>query len=235
MSFDGGSSAEVANEVLDALKIRGVHTTFFLTGAFIRRYPDLVRRMAAEGHEIGNHTMDHPHFAPNMRRDPAWTKARVQKELLDADAELVKVLGRPMDPWWRAPYGEQTPEIRRWAEEVGYRHVGWSEGADTLDWATAKERRLYRTGSAILKRLHQRLDHDGDGLIVLMHLGSERAEGDRPAAGLGAFMDRARSEGWTFVNASTFLRELGKPAWDPRPRLALLASAPSRSRATAAR
>jgi peptidoglycan/xylan/chitin deacetylase (PgdA/CDA1 family) len=235
LSFDGGSSAEVAAEILDTLKARGVHTTFFLTGTFIRRYPDLVWRMAAEGHEIGNHTLDHPHFAPGMRRDPAWTRARVQKELLDADAELVKVLGRPMDPWWRAPYGEQTPEIRRWAEEVGYRHVGWSEGADTLDWATAKERRLYRSGTAILKRLHQRLDHDGDGLIVLMHLGSERAEGDRPATGLGAFMDRARAEGWTFVNASTFLRELGKPAWDPRPRLALLASTTQGPRASAAR
>ncbi|GLH69648.1 hypothetical protein GETHPA_11810 [Geothrix rubra] len=235
LSFDGGSSAEVATEVLDTLKTRGVHTTFFLTGAFIRRYPDLVRRMAAEGHEIGNHTLDHPHFAPGMRRDPAWTKARVQKELLDADAELVKVLGRPMDPWWRAPYGEQTPEIRRWAEELGYRHVGWSEGADTLDWATAKERRLYRSGTAILQRLHQRLSRDGDGLIVLMHLGSERVEGDRPAAGLGAFMDRARAEGWTFVNASTFLRELGKPAWDPHPRLALLAATAPGPRASAAR
>jgi peptidoglycan/xylan/chitin deacetylase (PgdA/CDA1 family) len=179
--------------------------------------------------------MDHPHFAPNMRRDPAWTKARVQKELLDADAELVKVLGRPMDPWWRAPYGEQTPEIRRWAEEIGYRHVGWSEGADTLDWATAKERRLYRTGSAILKRLHARLQRDGDGIIVLMHLGSERVEGDRPSAGLGAFMDRARAEGWAFVSAGTFLRELGKPAWDPHPRLALLGGMPAQPRATAAR
>lgn len=235
LSFDGGSSAEVATEVLDTLKARGVHTTFFLTGAFIRRYPDLVRRMAAEGHEIGNHTMNHPHFAPGMRRDPAWTKARIQKELLEADAELVKVLGRPMDPWWRAPYGEQTPEIRRWAEELGYRHVGWSEGADTLDWATTKERRLYRTGAVILQRLHQRLGRDGDGLIVLMHLGSERVEGDRPAGGLGAFMDRARAEGWTFVNASTFLHELGKPAWDPRPRLALLAATNPGPRASAAR
>ncbi len=231
LSFDGGSSDEVAAEILDILKARGVHTTFFLTGTFIRHYPDIVRRMAAEGHEIGNHTMDHPHFAPGMRRDPAWTKARVQKELLDADAELVRVLGRPMDPYWRAPYGEQTPEIRRWAEELGYRHVGWSEGADTLDWATTKERRLYRSGTAILKRLHQRMEHDGDGLIVLMHLGSERTEQDRPTVGLGAFMDQARAEGWHFVNAGTFLHELGKPAWDPHQRLALLPSPPSQAAA----
>lgn len=222
LSFDGGSSSEVAAEILDALKARSVRTTVFLTGAFIQRYPALVKRMAAEGHELGNHTMHHPHFAPGMKRDPQWTRERVQKELLEADAALVRLLGRPMDPFWRAPYGEHTAEIRRWAEELGYRHVGWSEGADTLDWATPKERRLYRSGDAILQRLQQRLNRDGDGLIVLMHLGSGRAEADRPSAGLGAFMDRARNEGWTFVPVSAYLQDLGKPTWNPQQRLSLL-------------
>jgi peptidoglycan/xylan/chitin deacetylase (PgdA/CDA1 family) len=222
LSFDGGSNAEVAAEVLDTLKAREVRTTLFLTGAFIQRFPALVKRMAAEGHELGNHTMNHPHFAPGMKRDPKWTRERVQRELLEADAALMNLLGRPMDPFWRAPYGEHTAEIRRWAEEVGYRHVGWSEGADTLDWATPKERRLYRSGDAILRRLQSRLDRDGDGLIVLMHLGSERAEGDRPSTGLGPFMDRARKAGWTFVAASAYLQDLGKPVWDPQQRRALL-------------
>jgi peptidoglycan/xylan/chitin deacetylase (PgdA/CDA1 family) len=226
LSFDGGSNAEVATEVLDLLKARGVRTTIFLTGSFIQHFPALVRRMAAEGHELGNHTMNHPHFAPGMKRDPRWTRERIQRELLEADAALVKLLGRPMDPVWRAPYGEQTAEIRRWAEELGYRHVGWSEGADTLDWATPKERRLYRSGDAIVKRLEQRLNRDGDGLIVLMHLGSERAVGDRPTKGLGAFIDRALSAGWTFVPVSAFIRDLGKPAWDGRRRMALLTAQP---------
>jgi peptidoglycan/xylan/chitin deacetylase (PgdA/CDA1 family) len=223
MTFDGGSSAEVATEVLDALKNRNIRTTIFLTGEFVRKYPDLVRRMDREGHELGNHTLDHPHFAPGMRRDPAWTKERFQRELLDADRILVRLLGHPFEAYWRAPYGEQTPELRKWAEELGYRHVGWSEGADTLDWATVKERKLYRTGDAILDKLRARMEkQDGDGLIVLMHLGSARELGDRPTEGLGAFMDRARKEGWTFVTAGTILRDLGKPVWDPHQRLALL-------------
>ncbi len=222
MSFDGGSSAEVATEILDALKVRGIRTTLFLTGSFIRRYPDLVRRMAAEGHELGNHTMNHPHVAPNMKRDPAWTKARFQEELLSADRELYKLLGRPMDPLWRAPYGEHTAEVRAWAEELGYRHVGWSEGADTLDWATPQQRKLYRTGAAILERLHTRLDRQGDGLIVLMHLGSERTEAERPSKRLGAFIDRARSEGWRFVTAGEFIKDLRKPTWERERRLELL-------------
>ncbi len=229
LSFDGGSSAEVATEVLDLLRARGVHTTLFLTGAFIQRFPALVKRMVAEGHEIGNHTMDHPHFAPGMKRDPKWTREKIQRELLDADKALMRLTGRPMDPYWRAPYGEQTAEIRKWAEELGYRHVGWSEGADTLDWATPKERRLYRTGDAIVQRLQQRLTKDGDGLIVLMHLGSARVSGDRPTDGLGAFMDRALQEGWTFVSAGSLLHDLGKPTWDPHQRLALLNSSPTPS------
>jgi peptidoglycan/xylan/chitin deacetylase (PgdA/CDA1 family) len=226
MTFDGGSTAEVALEVLDALKERGIRTTFFLTGAFIQKYPDLVRRMDHDGHEIGNHTMDHPHLAPGGRRDPRWTKERFQQQLLLADALLLRLLGRPMDPYWRAPYGEQTTELRKWAEELGYRHVFWSEGADTLDWATTKERKLYRTGNVILDRLYTRMERDdGDGLIVLMHLGSGRPEGDRPARVLGPFLDKALEEGWNFVNISAYLQESGKPHWNSSHRLAMLAGA----------
>jgi peptidoglycan/xylan/chitin deacetylase (PgdA/CDA1 family) len=223
LTFDGGSGAESAAEILDTLKTRHIRTTFFLTATFIQKFPDLVRRMAAEGHELGNHTATHPHLAPRGQRDPRWTKARVQAELLDADACLVRLLGRPMDPYWRAPYGEQTAEIRRWAEEIGYRHVGWSEGADSLDWATPQERKLYRSGERILDKLRGRIQKpDASGLIVLMHLGSSRDEEDRPSKGLGAFIDRAMKEGWRFVTVGEYLRDLGKPAWDPAARMAWL-------------
>ncbi len=223
MTFDGGSTAEVALDVLDALKARGIRTTIFLTGDFIRKYPDLVRRIDRDGHEIGNHTLTHPHLAPGMRRDPRWTRERVQQELLEADRALFRLLGRPMDPIWRAPYGEHTAEIRKWAEELGYRHVGWSEGADTLDWATVKERKLYRTGNAILDRLRARMEKlDGDGLIVLMHLGSGRPSGDRPGQVLGPFLDRALQDGWHFVPIGEYVKGLGKPRWEPVRRVALL-------------
>ena len=223
MTFDGGSTAEVAKDILDVLQERGIHTTFFLTGDFILRFPDIVRRMDREGHEIANHTMTHPHLAPGMKRDPRWTKERFQQELLDADLALFQLLGHPMDPYWRAPFGEHTPELRRWAEELGYRHVGWSEGADTLDWATTKERSLYRSGDAILDRLHRRLEKvDGDGLIVLMHLGSGRPESDRPARVLGPFLDQAIHEGWHLVKISEYVRGMGKPVWESSRRLSLL-------------
>ena len=226
MTFDGGSTSEVAKDVLDVLKEHGIRTTLFLTGEFIRKYPDLVRRMVLDGHELGNHTLTHPHLAPRMKRDPAWTRERMQQELLEADRALFQLLGRPMDPYWRAPYGEHTAELRQWAEELGYRHVGWSEGADTLDWATVRERRLYRSGHAILDRLEQRMEkQDGDGLIVLMHLGSLRPEEDRPAKYLGPFIERALKDGWHFVTIGDYLQSMGKPRWEPAQRLVLLGPA----------
>ena len=225
LSFDGGSSDEAADEILSTLEARRVRTTIFLTGAFIERFPDVVRRIVADGHEVGNHTFDHPHFAPDFRRDPRWSEARVQDELLRADEAFFRLTGRPMDPVWRSPYGENTKEIRAWVEAIGYRHVGWSDGADSLDWATAKDRRLYRSGGAILEHLHEKLRADGGGLVVLMHLGSDRPEADRPAAKLGAFIDRAQAEGWRFVTASEMLRLMGQPAWSRDRRVALLQSA----------
>jgi peptidoglycan/xylan/chitin deacetylase (PgdA/CDA1 family) len=221
MTFDGGSTAEVAVDVLDALRDHGIRTTIFLTGDFIRKYPDLVRRMAADGHELGNHTLTHPHLAPRYKRDPLWTKERVQKELLDADRALYHLLGRPMDPYWRPPFGEQTAELRKWAEEIGYRTVSWSEGADTLDWTTVKEYNLYRNGTATIERLEKRMRKaDGDGLIVLMHLGSLRPALDRPAKYLGPFMDRAIKDGWHFVCIGDYLKSMGKPRWEPSRRVA---------------
>jgi peptidoglycan/xylan/chitin deacetylase (PgdA/CDA1 family) len=223
MTFDGGSTAEVAGDVLDVLKAHGIHTTLFLTGDFIRRFPALVLRIVQDGHEVGNHTQTHPHMAPHYQRDPRWTRERVQQELLDADRAFFRLTGRPMDPYWRPPFGEQTTELRRWAEELGYRTVGWSEGADTLDWTTVKEFNLYRNGSATIARLEKRMcKADGDGLIVLMHLGSLRPAADRPAKYLGPFMDRAMRDGWHFVSVGDYLQAMGKPRWDAARRVALL-------------
>lgn len=231
LTFDGGSNAEGTDEVLDTLRARSIRTTMFLTGAFIQRYPERVLRMVADGHEVGNHTWSHPHFAPNGSRDPRWTQDRVQAELLAADAAFLRLTGRPMAPLWRAPYGEHTADLRRWAEAVGYRHIHWSEGADTLDWATPRERALYRNGAAILQRLKARMARpDGRGLIVLMHLGSERHEEDRPSRHLGAFLDEALRSGWSFVPVSAYLQKAGKPAWDPRHRLPLLDAQPADGR-----
>lgn len=225
LSFDAGSTSESALEILDALKARSIKSTFFLTGTFIERFPDLVRRIHSEGHEVGNHTYTHPQFSSRGKMDQVWTQERFEEELLKADRAFLNLVGRPMDPLWRAPYGEHNQQLRKWAELLGYRHIGWSEGADTLDWASPEDVKRYKTGEAILEHLHRRMKQkDGDGLIVLMHLGAERPDHERPSQKLGPFLDRIQKEGWKPVCVGDYLTDTRRNRWEPHLRLALIES-----------
>jgi len=217
VTFDGGSEDGDAPEILDALTERGIKATVFLTGEFIRKHPDTVRRIVADGHEVGNHTMNHPHLTDfnasyRHRTLPDVDKDRVGRELKGA-AELFKqATGKEMTPLWRAPYGEVNADIRRWAFEEGYVHIGWTydnkrkESLDTLDWVSDRQSKLYRSSFEIKRRI---LNFGGSengaaGGIVLMHLGTERKK-DKASEVLGEILDALSERGYRFVTVSELL------------------------------
>ncbi len=217
VTFDGGSEDGDAPDILDALTERGIKATVFLTGEFIRKHPDTVRRIVADGHEVGNHTMNHPHltdFNASYRHKtlPGVDKDLIGRELKGA-AELFKqATGKEMSPLWRAPYGEMNADIRRWAFEEGYVHIGWTydnkrkESLDTLDWVSDRTSKLYRTSFEIKRRI---LNFGGNsdgarGGIVLMHLGTERKK-DKASEVLGEILDALSGRGYRFVTVSELL------------------------------
>ena len=113
VSFDAGSSDRGATQILDALSARGIRTTIFLTGEFIRRYPDIVRRIAADGHEVGNHTDTHPHLTTYAADGRQVTRLGVDRAFVAGElartARLYReATGRTMAPLWRAPFGEHN-------------------------------------------------------------------------------------------------------------------------------
>ncbi|MBI5588395.1 MAG: polysaccharide deacetylase family protein [Deltaproteobacteria bacterium] len=216
ITFDGGGyeSGDEAKAILATLRERGIKTTIFLTGMFIRKYPAIVREMVKDGHEIGNHTMYHPHltdFNQTLRHNTLGNVDRsfVAREL-DSAAELFRAAtGAEMAPLWRAPYGEINKEIRRWAYEAGYIHVGWTydakkrESLDTLDWVYDRNSRLYRTSWQIKDRVLN-FGKDSGGIrggIILMHLGTMRKD-DRASDALGEMLDGLMAKGYRFVPVS---------------------------------
>ncbi len=209
MSFDAGSSDRGAAEILDALRARGIRTTIFLTGQFIRRYPELARRVADDGHEVGNHTFDHPHLTTyaldgRQRTRTGVDEAMLRRELEDAAALYLRTTGRVMAPLWRAPFGEENDEIRGWATRAGYRHVSWTHGSgtnlDALDWITDPDSPKYRPSEKLINRL---IASARPGDIILMHLGSDR--NDPVADHLPRLLDTFSSEGYRFSTASELL------------------------------
>jgi peptidoglycan/xylan/chitin deacetylase (PgdA/CDA1 family) len=219
LSFDAGSSDRQAEAVLDVLKAERITTTVFLTGQFIERYPDLVRRIVADGHEVGNHTYSHPHLTTYEQNGRQGTRSSVDREFLQNElkrtaALFEKVTGRPMTGWWRAPYGEHNGEIRHWAEEAGFKHVDWTHGPDgknydMLDWVADARSRHYLKAEQLHRRLVG-LDNGrpgaANGGIILMHLGTDRQQ-DFPAAILPQAIEALRAKGYRFVTVTELFRD----------------------------
>ncbi len=210
VSFDAGSSDRGAAGILDALKERSIRTTVFLTGKFILRYPEIARRVAADGHEVGNHTFDHPHlteFVPGsgQRVREGVTEEFLRDELLRTAEVFEKTTGRAMAPIWRAPFGEENPEIRAWAARAGFAHVSWTHGSgvnlDSLDWVADETSPRYRSSRRVIDRL---LAAARPGGIILLHLGSERRD-DPVGAQVPRLLDGLAASGYRFARATEFL------------------------------
>ena len=222
ITFDGGGQGNAAKRILDALKTRGLKTTFFLTGEFIRRYPAIVRRIASEGHEVGNHTYSHPHlttYATNYRQNtlPGVTRKFLISELERNEALYEKVTGRKMEHLWRAPYGEQNKTIRRWAWEAGYRHVSWTydskthQSLDGLDWVSDRSSALYLSSEQIVDKILSFDQGTKSGLgggILLFHLGSERKV-DPFYPRIGELLDQLRDRGYKVVSVGSMIGTVG--------------------------
>ncbi len=212
LTIDAGASKKRAEEILDVLHEKGIITTFFLTGQFIERYPEVARRIVAEGHEVGNHTYSHPHlttFEKNRRHNTSSgvTRENLREELLKTKDLFEAATGAEMIHWWRAPYGEHNPTILAWAAEAGFKHVDWTRtpvNHDMLDWVADERSRYYLNGDKLYKRF---MSIDGgvagraNGGIILMHLGSDRRK-DFIDEILPKAIDDLRQRDYQFVTIS---------------------------------
>jgi len=216
LTFDGGSKANLAQDILSILKRYSLVATFFLTGEFINNNPEIVRQIVSDGHEVGNHTYSHPHLTTYSINKKQITLENVSKEFLieelrKTDEAFYRITGKHMSPFWRSPYGENNAEIRRWASEAGYTHVGWTSGRDetldTLDWVADSNVSQYRSSNQIAEQIlsfGQGTPYGANGGIILMHLGSERKD-DYPDQAIPIIIDGYLSRGYKFVSISHLL------------------------------
>lgn len=149
ISFDASWGAEFTPRILEILKENEIKTTFFLTGFWIEKYPEMVKKIVAEGHELGNHTWTHPHLN-------TLDKAGIKTELERVHAALTD-LGGKEPKLFRPPFGEYSDKVIEAADELGYLTIQWS--VDSLDWKDLGKQ-------TIVKRVTEKLH---PGAIVLFH------------------------------------------------------------------
>ncbi|WP_329560624.1 polysaccharide deacetylase family protein [Kitasatospora sp. NBC_01266] len=170
LTFDDGPSPQYTPQVLDILRDHGVHATFFVCGDNIARYPDVVRRIVAEGHVLGNHSWSHPHLGDLSAADVRDQIQRTQDAVTQTSGHTPVL--------FRAPYGDFTDTALAVCADLALRPISWS--VDPTDWANPG-------ADTITARV---LAGAATGAIVLDHDGTEGGD-DNPAPGSGG--DRSQT------------------------------------------
>lgn len=154
LTFDAGFENGNTPAILDALKKHNVPATFFVVGTFITANPDLVKRMADEGHTVGNHTYHHPDMSQIS------TQEAFQKELDDVAKEYEKITGTQMIKYYRPPQGKYSESNLQMAKSLGYKTFFWSLAY--VDWYENDQPTKEEAFEKLLGRIHP-------GAIVLLH------------------------------------------------------------------
>lgn len=177
LTFDNGYENGYTAQILDVLKVKGVPACFFVTGHYAKNEHELLKRMAAEGHIIGNHSWTHPDMSQ-------ISDTRIQDELDAVKREVAGVTGQQEMHYLRPPRGIFSERSLRVSKELGYTNVFWSVAYK--DWDVNAQRGAQYAFDNVTEQLHP-------GAIILLHsVSRDNAEA------LGSIIDEARRRGYTF-------------------------------------
>ncbi len=181
ISFDACWGAEYTDEILDVLDKFNVKTTFFLVNIWLKDYPEVAKEISSRGHELGLHTVSHPHLN-NLSED------QIRKELVDNRA-LIKDLTGQDAFLFRPPFGEYSNKVINVANSEGIVTIQWS--IDSLDWVEGKGK------DYIVERV---LKDIGPGDIVLFH-----NNGTHTHEAIVPIIEKLQAEGFEIVPISQLI------------------------------
>lgn len=177
LTFDDGPDGNVTGPLLDALRDMNVQAMFFCVGCKVEKYPDLARRIIAEGHSIGNHSFRH------ARGTNFLFGRALRKEIADTQAIIEKTTGiRPK--YFRPPMGLTNPHLAAVLKAENLTLTGWD--IRSFDLGSAKAQDVVRRVLSMLS----------DGSIVLLHDGSTKK--DRAIEITTSIIHAAREQGFSF-------------------------------------
>lgn len=183
LSFDAGSDAGYTAQIFDTLREHRVLVSFGMTGHWAEQYPDLMRRIVADGHHLINHTYDHGSFTGVSTGRGPQTSAQRHDQLRRTEETARRLTGAEMRPYFRPPYGDYDASVNADIATVGYHYnVMWT--VDSLGWNGL-------SASGIVQRCLARAE---PGAILIFHVGAQSQDG--PA--LPALLDGLKQQGYSF-------------------------------------
>lgn len=163
LTFDCAWNDSDIQKICETLKKHSVHATFFLVGDWAEKYPESVKLLAQEGHEIGNHSYNHAHYS---RLSPK----QMTEDMDKCDAVIKELTGRDVT-LFRAPYGEYNNSVIKTCKESGREYIQWS--VDSIDYGGASKEDIIRrstkkTAAGDILLLHNGTDNTADALDEIL-------------------------------------------------------------------
>ena len=187
LTFDDGPYPPYTGRLLDVLKEKKIHATFFLVGEPARLHPDLVRRMVDEGHTVGLHAFCHRDFLK-------LTEEEKEKDLQQGKEILQSITGK--EPvYWRPPHGFRDSSVMKIASAKDLQVVNWS--VIPRDWTGIDKQEIY----------NRVMDKAEDGAVVLLHDGDSplyKASRQATVDAVGPLIDSLREKGYHLVSLEEY-------------------------------
>ena len=179
LTFDDGYENGYTSKILDTLKEKGVKACFFCTLPYMKKSPELVKRMKTEGHVVANHSVSHV-ACSGLGED------KLKAELAGVEEEYRKITGEELDKFFRPPMGEYSEMSLAIANNLGYKNIFWSFAYK--DWVVEEQPGAQVAYDTVMSKYH-------NGEIMLLH-----AVSSSNTEALGKIIDSLKEQGYTFAS-----------------------------------
>lgn len=191
LTFDNGYENGYTTKILDVLKEKKAPAAFFVTGHYVKDQPELIKRMALEGHIVGNHSWSHPDMSQ-------LTETQIKMELDKVKDQVLQLTGQSEMRYLRPPRGIFNERVLAASKQFGYTNVFWSVAYK--DWDVKAQKGSQFAFNQVMKQLHP-------GAIILLHSVSK----DNTEA-LGSVIDEARKQGYEFKSLDELHTNVRQPS-----------------------
>ena len=200
--FTAADKADGADRILSTLKQRDIRGAFFFTGEFYDLFPDVVRRLLADGHYVGSHSYGHLLYMPWGHRDSLLvSKEEFVADMMKSYAKMAEFgITKADAPYFIPPYEYYNATISAWAKELGLQVVNYTPGTRSNGDYTTPDMKNYMSSKYLKKNLFDyEAAHGLNGHLLLIHFGTEDSRKDKFYDELPGIIDRLRKKGYEFV------------------------------------
>ncbi len=200
--FTAADKADGADRIISTLRKYNIKGGFFFTGEFFEMYPDVVRRLVAEGHYVGSHSYGHLLYAPWGKRDSLLVTRQEFEEDMFKSYKVLREFGITDAPYFIPPYEHYNATISSWARQLGLQVINYTPGTLTNGDYTTPGMSRYFSSKEILGKIreYERTDPDGlNGHIMLIHFGTDPSRTDKFYDKLPGLIRELRRKGYSFT------------------------------------